>query len=241
MSENSDYMAACWLPDDISFDEWVNYVFDHPILEPQWWFQRAESGYLQLWKEDELPEVTLDYMTRLFRDPVFLIERFTRPEIDQGLNFLVSDGCSKHMFVLLNDALPWPARRACFDALISLYEKLMAPVYGNNLEHNRTMNSPEPPDGPNYACYMWWDIIPLRGGMDHLNRRQINHAVLHVFEEVLKLDSEACLESALHGLGHWHAELPEQVRAIVKGFLERTDISPELRRYAERAAMGCVL
>ena len=65
---------------------------------------------------------------------------------------------------------------------------------------------------------MWWDVIPISAEMEHPDRDRINDAVLHVFEEVLKLDSEACLESVLHGLGHWGLWLNERTRPIVENF-----------------------
>ena len=242
MSELSDYMdaweASC-LPDDLSFDGWIDYVFDHPILKPAWHFQGPTSGYLRIWKEDKLPEKAIAYMTRLFSEPTFLIERFTRAQIDQGLAFLADNSCSNHMFVLRDTNLPWVSRRACFDAMIPLYAKLMAPVYGNDIAY--LDQAPQDPDRPNFACYMWWDIIPLYGGMDHPDRERINDTVLHIFAEVLKLDSEACLESVLHGLGHWGLYLNDRTRPLVENFLRRPDISPELRRYAESAATGYVL
>ncbi|MCC6154656.1 MAG: hypothetical protein IT367_12895 [Candidatus Hydrogenedentes bacterium] len=238
MSKSLDAEEACQLPDDISYEEWVNYVFDHPLLKPEWWFQDAESGYLQEWREDKLPKIALDYMTRLFSEPAFLIDRFSRAQIDQGLNFLVSNSCSSHMFVLTNGSLPWSARRACFDAMIPLYAKLMAPVYGNDIAY--LDRAPQDPDRPNYACYMWWDVIPLYAKMGGPDSERIDDAVFHIFEEVLKLKSEACLESVLHGIGHWHFDYPERTCEMVESFLRRTDISPELRRYAEFAARGCV-
>jgi hypothetical protein len=87
---------------------------------------------------------------------------------------------------------------------------------------------------------MWWDVIPLYGGMGHCDQEQINTAVLNIFEQVLKLKAESCLESVLHGLGHWHLYVPDRTESIVRRFLARTDISPELRNYAELAAVGGV-
>jgi hypothetical protein len=144
------------------------------------------------------------------------------------------------MFALSDQAIPWPDRRTCFDAMIPLYRDLMAPVYGNDLAHNDVGDGD--PERPNYACYMWWDIIPLYGGLGMYSGiiDPINDAVLHVCSEVLKLNSEACLESALHGLGHWHLYIPDRTQPIVRNFLKRTDLSPALRSYAERAAEGAV-
>lgn len=233
-----DAWERCRLPDDISYEQWVEFVFDHPVLNPQWWWQEPESGYLQEWNESADTARTLMFLTKLFEEPQGLISRFTRAQIDQGLNLLVSNACSNHMFALIDAKLPWADRCKCFDAMIPLYTKLMARVYENDLGH--TQHAPSDPQRPTFACYMWWDVIPLYGDMDHSDRDRINDAVLHVFEQVLKLKAESCLESVLHGLGHWALYIPERTEPIVKRFLHRTDISPALRRYAELAAVGGV-
>ncbi len=226
------------LPDDLPYEEWVRYVFDHPVLDPQWWWQEPESGHFTEWNELANPARTLSYLTRFFQTPEVLIERFDRRQVNQGLNLLVSSACSNHMSVLSDERLPWMDRRACIDAMIPLYAKLMAPVYRNDLGH--TTSADDELQHPTYACYMWWDVIPLYGGMECNDRDRLNEAVLHVFEEVLKLSAESCLESVLHGLGHWHLYIPDQTEPIVRRFLMRTDISPQLRSYAERAAVGAV-
>ena len=138
MSELERYneaWKACWLPDKLTFEDWANHVFDHPILKPEWYHQHPESGFLQLWKETAFPAVTLGYMARLFSSPEFLIPRFSRAQIDQGLYYLISSGCSEHFLLLRNETIPWPGRRACFDAMIHFYAKLIAPVYGNDIVH----------------------------------------------------------------------------------------------------------
>lgn len=234
-----DAWERCRLPDNISYDEWERFVFDHPVLNPQWWWQEPESGYRQEWNDEADPARTLSYLTQLFEQPEGLIGRFSRKQIDQGLGFLVDNSCSNHMFVLSNESLLWVDRRRCFDAMIPFYSKLIAPVYGDDLGHTR--RGPGDPDRPNYACYMWWDSIPIYGGMDHPDCDRINDAILHVLEEVLKLKAESCLESVLHGLGHWHVYVPERTEPIARQFLSRTDISSTLREYAERAAVGGVL
>jgi hypothetical protein len=227
------------LPDDLRYEDWVTYVFDHPVTRPQWWFCDLDDE-LPDWNPLARPARTLEYLTRLFREPSGLIGRFSRAQIDQGLNLIVSSACSNHMFVLMDTTLPLQDRCACIDAMRVLYRDLMAPVYGDDTEcGERTDDEPE---RPNFSCFMWWEAIPLSGGMDHPDRDALNDAVLKVFEATLTLKSEACLESVLHGLGHWHSDMPERVSAIVRRFLaERTDISPELRAYSEDAAEGMVL
>jgi len=226
------------LPNEITYEEWISYVFDHPVLDPAWWWQEEDSEHYQFWDNDANPPLTLAFLTRLFEEPAELIGRFSRAQIDQGLSYLVDNSCSSTMYVLLDRTLPWENRRRCFAGMASLYENLMAPVYRDDLGHLQI--GPEP-DHPTYGCYMWWDVIPLYAGMEHPDQEGINQVVLEVFEKTLALKSEACLESVLHGLGHWHLYLSMRTEPIVRRFLrERTDISWQLCRYAENAAMGCV-
>jgi hypothetical protein len=59
--------------------------------------------------------------------------------------------------------------------------------------------------------------------------------------DVLALDSVACQESALHGLGHWQAAYPHVVEATIDRFLAaRPRARPELVAYARGARAGCV-
>ena len=60
--------------------------------------------------------------------------------------------------------------------------------------------------------------------------------------EILALDSLACQESALHGLGHWQHAYPEEVQQIIDRFLNANkNLRPELAAYARSARTGCVL
>ena len=226
-----------YLPDDLSYQDWVTYVFDHPVhvSHTDLFFNAMDC---REWSPSAQPRA-LAYLTRLFREPAGLIGRFSRAQIDQGLDYLVDPLFSEHMSVLVNTALPLEDRCACIDAMAVLYRDLMAPVYGDDTECGG--RGGKEPERPNFSCFMWWDVISLVGGPDLPDREAITDAVFRVFEATLTLKSEACLESVLHGLGHWHLHNPERVSATVHRFLaERTDISPELRRYAENAAWGGV-
>lgn len=229
-------MNVSRLPDEIPFERWVQHVFDHPIVEPQWHFHDGDE-FSEDWDSQANPARTLEFLTRLFRAPAFLIGTYTRAQIDQGLSYIVDSSCSNHMFAISDESLPLDDRCACILATSTLYSDLMVAVYGNDLGH--LQRDKGDPDRPNFACYMWWDVIPLHGGLEYRDR--LNESVLQVFRETLILRSEACLESALHGCGHWQSYHPKQIESIVQYFLNsRDDISPELRRYAELAAIGHV-
>lgn len=80
---------------------------------------------------------------------------------------------------------------------------------------------------------------PLRKLQLPLQDRQ---TIPQVMEDALCLDSIACQEGSLHGLGHWHLQYAGQVEEIIQGFLRRNKVLPEkLQKYALSALSGCVL
>jgi hypothetical protein len=89
---------------------------------------------------------------------------------------------------------------------------------------------------------MWWDSIPIAGHPDDPAREQMDETILWVMNATLQLDSIACRESVLHGLGHWHLHYPKQVEGIIQNFLQRNQVLPDnLRTYALSALKGCIL
>jgi hypothetical protein len=101
----------------------------------------------------------------------------------------------------------------------------------------------EPGANPlNLVCYMWWDIIPITGRPDDPKRKEFDQAILRVMKSTLQLDSTACRESALHGLGHWQHDYPERVGEIIDKFsMSQRELPEKLRAYMINAYTGCVL
>ena len=122
-------------------------------------------------------------------------------------------------------------------AIGALFAKLFAPRCSPHLSHLDEAGA----SALNVSCYMWWDLIPFLGRPDDPARREIDDACLGVMERTLDLDSIACRESALHGLGHWHGGYPRRVESAIDAFLgAHPDLRPELVRYARSARSGCV-
>jgi hypothetical protein len=101
----------------------------------------------------------------------------------------------------------------------------------------------EPGANPlNLVCYMWWDILPIAGNPDEPARREFDAAILQVLESTLHLDSLACQESALHGLGHWQMVYPERVGEIIDRFsMSHPHLPEKLQQYMMAAYTGYVL
>lgn len=160
--------------------------------------------------------------------------------------------------------MAWPSRRRALVAIGEVYGGLFARTCADYLGHRD--GGPEPPAPLNSSCYIWWDLFPTWGGHGDEPTaatgprrgsgrsartaddpvvgalRGVDDAILHVMARTLRLESEACREGALHGLGHWHRAHPVRTARIIDEWLAGGPrISPELRTYALSARSGCVL
>ena len=220
------------LPPDLSFDDWVLHVFDHPATGPEWHWD-LDAPY---WPGP--PAAVVAHLTRLFEDPLPPLEGFTDAELNKGFWYIASNACSDYMFALSDPSVPLDARLRCVGALSVVYRELFAARCTPHLSHLDEAGA----GALNGVCYMWWDICPIGGPTDDPSHRAINRAALEVMTGALALDAIACQESALHGLGHWRHTHPNEIETIVDRFIAaHPAMRPELLNYARSARSGCVL
>ena len=82
---------------------------------------------------------------------------------------------------------------------------------------------------------MWWDVFPAWGDPKDASQSDEAAEYIGVMERCLSLTHLACLEGALHGLGHWQLIFPDRVQPVVDRFLrERNDLQPQLAVRAPR-------
>ncbi len=228
---------------NLSFDEWIRFVFDHPVTDPEWYWAEDHD----FWDPTVQPRVTVSYLTKVFKNPVACLTAYTDSQIDQGLWYVVHEACSNHMLALTDKRVPLPERLEGFRSIFKLFDELFLPRCSANLLYmdEKDQGKRNPLDS---ACYMWWDLMwwavlrfpDLTPSVD--NMEATADMVLDVIIRTLALNSDACRESALHGLGHWHAYDPPRIERIVDDFLANyPHIRPELLAYAQRAREGRVL
>ena len=219
----------------LTFEEWLRYVFDHPVdpakLEWYWDMDRED------WNEDEHAEDAVRFLTQAFEHAATVFQPYSDAQLNQGLWFIASNACSNHMFALMNVSVPWPARQHCIESFHQLYEQCFARRCTPHLSH-----IDEPGAGPlNSVCYMWWDINPIAGGPADPAGKEFDRTILQVMESTLQLDSIACQESALHGLGHWQHHYPQRVGKIIDKFsMSHRDLPEKLQEYMRNAYVGYV-
>jgi hypothetical protein len=205
-----------------SFEQWVELFF----VRSHHWSHETELP----------PAVAVEYITRLFEEAGEILGGFPEGRVADGVQEIVADG-SEYMAALLDETIPWPLRQRCARSMVCLFAQYFAPrckaiIIDIERKDNRLDD----------VCFMWWDTYPTVGdpASDPVIER-VNRELLGVIISILAIDSEACWESALHGLGHWHVDYPREVAAAIDKFLsDHPDLHPKLKAYAIRARSGDV-
>jgi hypothetical protein len=215
-----------------SYETWIAHCFDHAVQAEAWYLAPDAPTW------DAPAATTLDYLTRLFNTPQQSVGGFSDAQLKQGLWYIASGTFSEHMYVLVDATLPEAARLACISAIKNLFGELFAVRCTNLPSHGADAASGL--SVLNDICFMWWHVLPVHGEPNDPRRIKIDQAVLAVLREILSMDSLACQESALHGLGHWSYYYRTKVRPIIENYLAHMPDNPTLRAYATLAADGSV-
>jgi hypothetical protein len=210
---------------DLSFDEWLGHLFDHPVANPPWYWE-ADRDTAEL-----APQQVVAYATLLFEAAGELLAPYSDAQANEGLWFLIGE-CTSPLYALTDATVPLAERLRCIHAISSVFEQCFLVRCTPHLSH-----LDEPGAGAlNPVCYMWWDIFPLSGQPEDATRREIDEACLSVMKSTLQLPSIACQESALHGLGHWGLSYKNQCQSFISTFVQlHRDLRTELQNYAARA------
>jgi hypothetical protein len=222
---------AChtWLMPTVTFDDWVEAVFDHPLRKPLWYW---DSDFDEYWDALGLfDSLSIEYMTRLFLGPDTL-RRYSLEQVAQGIWFLIGESSpSQSAHTLLKSKVPLQQRIGCVDAITKFFRVFVAPAAPGAADERK--------NAFHMACYMWWDIFPTYGNLN-TGEAELYDACLNTMAAILTIPSELCQLSALHGLNHWHLHHAERVESIVDVFLTKTSgLTARMVEYAATARSGC--
>jgi hypothetical protein len=213
------------------YREWLSHVFDHPVLEPAWFFDVEAPSFGASHQE------LVDLLTYSFVNCGRDLAAFSDGQVNDGLNYIFNPSCSNIAFALM-DAKIAPERRkrgiaAITQVYASCFEQRCAPVLSHIDEPGATPL--------NRICYMLWDVTPLSYWEGQNEKEAFYDEVLDVLSFGLGCRNIASIESALHGLGHIQPYRKEQVASIVRAFIRNNpDMRPDLKHYSENAAIGYV-
>jgi len=208
-------------PNKISFDDWVKFVFDHPVTKPKWYWDPSWSDFWEQWSETSDPNKQLRYATRLFRSPAFLLKEYSLEQINQGLSLLIGGPNGFRLADLIwSKKLPWRARKDCILSTVSLFQTLFAKIPEQDV------------------CFMWWDVLR---DWDHRADRdpKIRDIMFEALSLVLEIPSPQCQMSALHGLGHLKHSGTEK---LVDNYRQQNPkLEEDIKKYTQVVMKGKVL
>ena len=211
----------------LTYQKWLNCVFGSSVN------QAFSSSKL-----DKLDAETICkyFYTTLLNSGSDLL-RFSDKQVNNGLYLMFGERAN------IVDALKEPsisaqARTAAIRAIKILYTDCFdlrsRPVLSHLDERGAS--------SINSICYMLWDVTPItvwgnKGDCEYFDLS------LEVLEFALYLKNPACIESALHGLGHMGScGTNQRVTRIIDNWIRQTQIShPQLLEYAVRAQQGYIL
>jgi hypothetical protein len=213
---------------NVSFDEFVAFLFDHDIdrtIPPE--SEKYDPWYFHVEVEFDARKIG-DHYVRMFRQPEFLLTRFTKAQLEEGFWAIQGPNLDCSVSRIIEDGdLPLSAREACIRSMADLFKRLFAT---------------EPFDT---SVQMWWDSLCYDWHCGNRNRErgtedlELQNIFFETLAKVLAIDSWICQGAALHGLGHLHH--PDTEDLIGRFIEEHPSLSKEQKDYAQAAARFQVL
>ena len=213
-----------------SIEEWIEFGFARPVEEPAWfWEEDADQ-----WQGS--PAHTAELIAETFERCGELLEPYDDEQVNQGLSMLLNAGSPPALGCLASSEVPLPVRERLLESVEVLFTDLFAVRCSDTLGHL------EEEAGPlNSMAYLWWDVFPVRPDDESSVVDRAHDIVLGLLDRILDLPSDACRESALHGLARWQALYPERVSESIDRFIwAHRGIRIPLRNYAYAARHGDV-
>jgi hypothetical protein len=214
-----------------SFEQWVADVFDRPPGASC--VCRTDSDHVF----DEAA-TALEWRSRLFREAGTRLRGYTDDQVAQGLDHLSSHAHSDDMLALADPSVPAEVRSHCLESFVPLFRDVFRVRCVAALTHGAAIRG----ERLNGVCFMWWDAMDYYPGPADPGRRPVDLVAVRVMGQLLDLDSIACKESAVHGLGHWRWKYPEAVEPLLDvAIANARDWPPGLLEYAQQARWREVL
>lgn len=209
------------------YGDWIQWIFDREVSSDS----DLYPGAGRLDRTTSVAHFT-QLMTRCGTD----LQPFSDAQVNQGLRYVFSFESTFVVNIRRGGRALLTERTRAIQSIEVLYADCFSTRCTRTMSH---LN--EPGSRLNLICYMLWEISGLAVRPSPRHRADLYHAALNVIRAALDMDHPACVESALHALGHLRCQDSKRVGRIVDSFLKRSPtINPALRVYAERARNGLV-
>ncbi len=226
----------------MTFDDWVDYVFDHPVAdddEEKWFLKIDEFGLVFEEGLGDEPEVRLaEYVARLFEYPGILAKRFSLDQIAQGIECLMLK--ERIFYNISRECVPVSLQKRCIAAIYVLYRDMFCAELpkGPTFEDGERVYASE----LEWECFYFWEADWGYNLALEPSHSVLAESVFDVLGRILLLDSYVCQESAIHALGHMRKRNNVDARQMLEVFRKtRLGVPSELDLYAEKAMEGRIV
>jgi hypothetical protein len=213
------------------YQTFLHHAFDHPEGEEAWFWDIDAPGF------EASPETLARLVALVFQRSGSDLRAFSDRQVNDGLMYLLDSACSDIVFVIRDGGFPLELKLDVIRSMRRLYADCFAKRCPEVLGHLSERSD----SALGYICYMLWDVTPF-SYWPGAGKDEARAEIVKLLDEVLYLDNKACIESALHGLGHLYSDASEAVEDAIDRFLAtRRDVPPALHAYAKAARSGNVL
>ena len=180
----------------LSFDELVQFFFDHPEGE-QFWYADPRYALADISITSPL---LLEHLTRLFQNFAAVTSNYSPAQISHGIWAMFSPSFSL-MDILWDSAVPLEKRLDCIRSMATLFADFVAANDAELLQK---------------CFYMWWHIV-VTGFWTHQGQfetpdlsqlepeaNRLMEAIFETLKQILTVPEPRTQGYALHGLGHLH-------------------------------------
>jgi hypothetical protein len=213
---------------NIEYSYFENYLFNRKVGGDKWFL------------DPEFCEENFDAIDvvknagKVFQHIGNIAAKYTNDQVCDGLEYLITPFVSSACYAFFNDSIDFDLKVNTIRNMAKVFEDFFEHVCEKITCHNSRDSAPK----SNHLCYMWWEIFPRHGIPAKASLNELDQEVLLILDRLLTLSNVACIESALHGLGHWYAGYPEKVEETIR--TRFNDIPANLKGYAEQVMVGKV-
>ncbi len=212
------------------YEEWLTRVFEHEVREAEWYFEDEAGEFYG--SDAEIVELFTWTMTHCGTD----LLRFSDDQVGQGFRYIFNGSCSNYAHTIRDGNVALEQRLSAIRSIKHLYVDCFAERCQGDVRNARKSS---PLGG---ICYMLWDVTCLNYWEGNPDQEQGYEAVVDVLEAALQLKNPACIESALHGLGHTMIYAEGRCKKIIRNFIvKNANTDPDVLFYAREALSGCIL
>ena len=210
------------------YQRWLKSLFDHKQSDGDWYWDRSKAPV------NILEQDFADYFILLCQNAKEDLKQYSNWKVGMGINYLFNPSIANEAFkIRVNKDIV--KVQASILAIQNLYRYVFEPYCRPRLSHIE-----ETGDKLNEICYMIWDISPLGYFEGEEEKDELYRVFAATLRFALYLNNPACIESALHGLGHLVMYYP-QASQIIQDFIDSGHSDNEdLLEYAEAAKEGMI-